>query len=195
MNQTNGTSATGAGRGQTEGTEAANAPARRIAPKIGWMLASAAALSIAVLAAAPRQTEAKQANRALSVGASVQPYVRITVNSPSRLVITNKDSSQGFTSVPDKDNPSGTQLAVQTNDRAGYALLVQVSAASQSLFSSIEISGFGKTVVLPATGGVIAMPYTALNSNFTLTYRFVLAKNAKDGTYTWPLMFFAQPTP
>ncbi|AIO65864.1 hypothetical protein [Burkholderia oklahomensis] len=159
------------------------------------MLVSTAALSIALLAAAPLRTEAKQTNRSLSVGASVQPYVRITVTNPSRLVITNKDSNQGFTSVPDKDNSSGTQLAVQTNDRAGYALLVRVSPVGQSLFSSIAISGFGKTVVLPATGGIITVPYTAINTNFTLTYRFMLAKTAKDGTYAWPLTFTAQPIP
>ena len=126
---------------------------------------------------------------------TVQAYARIKATSPTQLVVANKDTSIGNLSVPNANNPAGTTLAVQTNDRAGYTVLVQVAAASQSQFSSIEISGIGSKVVLPATGGKIAVPYTALNTTFTVTYRFVFAPKAKDGTFAWPITFSVQPNP
>ncbi|MCA8244780.1 hypothetical protein [Burkholderia sp. AU32262] len=159
------------------------------------LLAALAALSIALVGAAPGPSAAKQASRPVQVGATVQAYARLNATHPAKLVIANKDTSIGYLAVPNANNPSGTTLAVQTNDRAGYTVRVQVAAASLSQFSSIEISGFGGKVVLPGTGGTINVPYTALNTTFTLTYRFVFAPKAKDGTFAWPLTFSVQPNP
>lgn len=64
-----------------------------------------------------------------------------------------------------------------------------------SRIRTIEISGFGGKVVLPGTGGTIAVPYAALKTTFTLTCRFVFAPKAKDGTFAWPLTFSVQPNP
>ncbi|VWD62717.1 hypothetical protein BLA50215_07596 [Burkholderia lata] len=159
------------------------------------LLAATAALSIALLGAAPGHADAKQASRSVQVGATVQAYARLNATNPAKLVIANKDTSIGYLAVPNTNNPSGTTLAIQTNDRAGYTVLVQVAAASQSQFSSIEITGFGGKVVLPGTGGTIAVPYTALNTTFTLTYRFVFAPKAKNGTFAWPLTFSVHANP
>ncbi|WP_236654900.1 hypothetical protein [Burkholderia pyrrocinia] len=159
------------------------------------MLAATAALSIVLFGAASGPADAKQAIRSLAVGATVQPYARLKATSPAQLVIANKDTSIGYLNVPNVNNATGTTLAVQTNDRAGYTVLVQVAATSQSQFSSIEISGIGSKVVLPGTGGKIAVPYTALNTTFTVTYRFVFAPKAKDGTFVWPITFSVQPNP
>ncbi|KVT78493.1 hypothetical protein WT25_20370 [Burkholderia territorii] len=158
-------------------------------------VAAMAALSIALLGAVPGHSDAKQASRSVQVGATVQAYARLNATNPAKLVIANKDTSIGYVAVPNTSNPSGTTLAIQTNDRAGYTVRVQVAAASQSQFSSIEISGFGGKVVLPGTGGTISVPYTALNTTFALTYRFVFAPKAKDGTFAWPLTFSVQPNP
>ncbi|WP_269506638.1 hypothetical protein [Burkholderia sp. IMCC1007] len=153
------------------------------------------ALSIALVGAAPGPSAAKQVSRSVQVGTTVQAYARLNATNPSKLVIANKDTSIGYVAVSNANNPSGTALAVQTNDRAGYTVRVQVAAASLSQFSSIEISGFGGKVVLPGTGGTINVPYTALNTTFTLSYRFVFAPKAKDGTFAWPLTFSVQPNP
>ena len=167
----------------------------RSATRARRLLAALAALSIALVGAAPGTSAAKQAIRSVQVGTTVQAYARLNAANPARLVIANKDTSIGYVAVPNTNNPSGTTLAVQTNDRAGYTVLVQVAAASQAQFSSIEITGFGSKVVLPGTGGTINVPYTALNTTFTLTYRFVFAPKAKDGTFAWPLMFSVHPNP
>ncbi|WP_240462087.1 hypothetical protein [Burkholderia sp. Nafp2/4-1b] len=148
-----------------------------------------------LVGAAPGPSAAKQASRSVQVGTTVQAYARLNATSPAKLVIANKDTSLGYVAVPNASNPSGTTLTVQTNDRMGYTVRVQVAAASQAQFSSIEISGFGGKVVLPGTGGTINVPYTALNATFTLTYRFVFAPKAKDGTFAWPLTFSVQPNP
>ncbi|WP_080402039.1 hypothetical protein [Burkholderia ubonensis] len=195
MNRTETASAAASRRSPCGRPRAASLASKRAARRARTLLAATAALSIALLAAAPGPADAKQATRSVQVGATVQPYARLKATSPAQLVIMNKDTSIGYLSVPNVNNPAGTTLAVQTNDRAGYTVLVQVAAASQSQFSSIEISGIGSKVVLPATGGKIAVPYTALNTTFTVTYRFVFAPKAKNGTFTWPVTFSVQPNP
>lgn len=195
MNRTETASAAASRCSPCGRTRAASLAPQRAARRARRLLAALAALSIALLGAAPDRTDAKLANRSLHVGATVQAYARIKATSPAQLVIANKDTSIGYLNVTNGNNPAGTTLAVQTNDRAGYTVLVQVAAASQSQFSSIEISGIGSKVVLPATGGKIAVPYTALNTTFTVTYRFVFARKAKDGTFAWPITFSVQPNP
>ncbi|NTX31143.1 hypothetical protein HT746_29165 [Burkholderia pyrrocinia] len=195
MNRTETASAAASRCSPCGPTRAASLAPQRAARHARRLFAAMAALSIALLGAAPGQTDAKQANRSLQVGATVQAYARIKATSPAQLVIANKDTSIGYLNVPNVNNATGTTLAVQTNDRAGYTVLVQVAAASQAQFSSIEISGIGSKVVLPPTGGKIAVPYTALNTTFTVTYRFVFARKAKDGTFAWPITFSVQPNP
>lgn len=152
-----------------------------------------AAMVIILMVAAPLISDAKQTTKSLAVATTVQPYVKIAATQPAQLVITNKDTNLGYVNIPDTSNPAGTQLAVRTNDRAGYSLLVQVSAANQRLFSSIEVIGLGTKAVLPASGGTINMTYSGSSTNFNITYRLILAKKVKDGTYTWPLAMSAQP--
>ncbi|AFQ46882.1 hypothetical protein [Burkholderia cepacia] len=176
-------------------TRAASLGPQRAARRARRLVGAAVALSIALLGAAPGHSDAKQSSRSVQVGTTVQAYARVNATNPAKLVIANKDTSIGYLAVPNVSNPTGTTLAIQTNDRAGYTVLVQVAAASQSQFSSIEISGLGGKVVLPGTGGTIAVPYTALNTTFTLTYRFVFAPKAKDGTFAWPLTFSVHPNP
>ncbi|KAG8150336.1 hypothetical protein [Burkholderia catarinensis] len=195
MNRTETASAAASRRGQREPDRAASVAPRRAARRATRLFAVTAALSLGLIGAAPGSTHARQANRSMPVGATVQPYVRIKATNPAQLMVANKDTSIGYMTVTNTNNKTGTTLDVQTNDRAGYKVLVQVAAASQSQFSSIEITGFGSKVVLPATGGTIAVPYSALNTTFTLTYRFVFAPKAKDGTFAWPLTFSAQPNP
>jgi hypothetical protein len=152
-----------------------------------------AAMVMLLVFAAPLISDAKQTMKSLGVGATVQPYVKITAKQPAQLTITNKDTHLGYVEIPGKRNPSGTQLAVQTNDRAGFSLLVQVSAANQQLFSSIEVIGLGTNVVLPPSGGTISIAYSGLSANFNITYRFILAKKVEEGVYPWPLAMSAQP--
>jgi hypothetical protein len=139
------------------------------------------------------QTYARQTARHVGVGATVQAYAHPAATQPSQLVITNKDVNLGYVAVPNSYNPSRTQLTVTTNDRAGYTLVFQVAASGQPLFASIQITGLGTNVVLPASGGRVTMAYTGATAKFTLSYRFNLASKVKDGTYGWPLTVGCQP--
>lgn len=128
--------------------------------------------------------------RSIAVGATVQPYVQLKVTQPTEIIIGNKDCSAGYIDIPaagKKDpNPSGSQLALKTNARAGYSLTFIVGGAAQQFITGIEVTGLGKSVTLPAGGGTVNVPYTGPNPNYTLTYRLLLAK-VKDGPYPWPL--------
>ena len=136
---------------------------------------------------------ARQATGRLAVGTTVQAYAQMKASNPTQFIVTNKDTNMGYVNVPNSSNLVGSQLVVTTNDRAGYSLLFQVAPAMQSRFVSIEVSGLGTSVVLPATGGKVNLPYSAASNSFTLTYRFTLVKKIKDGTFAWPLTIVVHP--
>jgi hypothetical protein len=150
-------------------------------------------LAALFLIAVALHTDARQKTRQFSVGTTVQAYAHPTATQPTQLVLTNKDVNLGYVAVPNSANPSGTQLTVTTNDRAGYTLIFQVAAAEQPLFTSIQIIGLGTNVVLPASGGQVTMPYAGATAKFSLSYRFNLVGKIKDGTYAWPLTIQARP--
>lgn len=150
-------------------------------------------LALSLLAAPVAPALAKTATNHIAVGATVQPYAHLSATQPNQLVIANKDVNLGYVNVPNGSNPSGTQLTIKTNDRAGYTLVFQVAPAEQSLFSSIQVYGLGTTVTLPATGGKVTMTFPGPTANLSLTYRFNLVNKLKDGTYAWPLTILSQP--
>lgn len=150
----------------------------------------AAVTVLVALCLSAARSDAGPSTRSLSVGATVQPYVQLAVTQPAQIIIGNKDCNAGYIAIPaggGKDpNPSATQLALKTNDRAGYALTFTVGGPAQQFITGIEITGLGKSVTLPAGGGKVNLPYTGPTPNYTLTYRLLLAK-VKDGPYPWPL--------
>ncbi|MHA6824600.1 hypothetical protein ACQUJV_00095 [Ralstonia pseudosolanacearum] len=150
-------------------------------------------LALSLLAAPVAPALAKTATNHIAVGATVQPYAHLSATQPNQLVIANKDVNLGYVNVPNGSNPTGTQLTIKTNDRAGYTLVFQVAPAEQSLFSSIQIYGLGTTVTLPATGGKVTMTFPGPTASLSLTYRFNLVNKLKDGTYAWPLTVTGQP--
>jgi hypothetical protein len=156
-------------------------------------VAGGVVLALLCLIATPGTSEARQVGSHIAVGATVQAFARVQASQPAQLIVANKDTNLGYVDVPGKNNPAGTQLTVTTNDRAGYSLVFQVAPNMQQLFTSIEVSGLGTSVVLPPTGGKVTLPYTGPSSSFSLTYRFMLAKTSKDGTYVWPLTVLVQP--
>ena len=139
------------------------------------------------------QADARQKTGQFPVGTTVQAYAHSTVTQPTQLIIANKDVNLGYVLVPNSNNPQGTQLTVATNDRAGYTLVFQVAAAERTFFTSIQVTGLGTNVVLPASGGRVTMPYAGATAKFTLSYRFNLVGKVKDGTYAWPLTISSQP--
>ncbi|MEF3059477.1 hypothetical protein V4C85_06265 [Ralstonia solanacearum] len=174
-------------------------PARRYLEPIGKVslpCICGIVLAFSWLSAPAAQTPAKAPHITTShiaVGATVQPYAHLTATQPTQLIIANKDVNQGYVSVPNGSNPSGTQLTIKTNDHAGYTLVFQVAPAEQALFQSIQVFGLGTTVTLPATGGKVTMPFPGPTANLSLTYRFNLVNKLKDGTYAWPLTILSQP--
>lgn len=110
-------------------------PARRYLEPIGKVslpCICGIVLAFSWLSAPAAQTPAKAPHITTShiaVGATVQPYAHLTATQPTQLIIANKDVNQGYVSVPNGSNPSGTQLTIKTNDHAGYTLVFQVAPA------------------------------------------------------------------
>lgn len=151
----------------------------------------------------PSQTMAKQSQGHVNVGVAVQPYAHSTSVQPTQLVIGNDDlaNGRGYVDVPSKNNPTGVNLTVRTNDRAGYTLVFSVSPEMQVLISAVQIAGLSVPVALPPSGGEVVVPYGGNNVSATLSVRFVLLskntanakKNTLAGTYAWPLLISARP--
>jgi hypothetical protein len=156
-------------------------------------VAAGSVLALIALLTFSDTSGARQATGHLAVGTTVKAYTQLKASNPTQLIVTNKDTNMGYANVPNPSNLVGSQLVVTTNDRAGYSLMFQVAPAMQSMFVSIEVSGLGTSVVLPATGGTVNLPYSGASNAFTLTYRFVLAKKVKDGTFAWPLAIAVHP--
>ena len=177
----------------------ANQPAsvhhRHCSPTRGTRARVAAGSVFALLAllAFSETSGARQATSRLAVGTTVKAYAQLKASNPTQFIVTNKDTNMGYVNVPNSGNLVGSQLVVTTNDRSGYSLSFQVAPAMQSMFVSIEVSGLGTSVVLPATGGTVDLPYSGASNSFTLTYRMTLAKKVKDGTFAWPLTIVAHP--
>lgn len=157
------------------------------------LVAAGGMLALCALLTLPNISGARQSVGHLAVGATVKAYVQLKATNPAQFIVANKDTNLGYIDVPNKSNPMGSQLSVTTNDRAGYTLAFQVASDMQAMFTSIQVSGLGTTVTLPASGGKVSLPYSSPSNSFTVTYRFVLAKKIKDGTFAWPLTISVQP--
>lgn len=99
------------------------------------------------------------------------------------IVITDADIRRGYVEIP-----AGTQIAVRTNNPAGYLLQFESGGEVERLFRSVEVTAMGRNIQLAPQGGWVPMPYMRGESTLALGYRFTLSETAAPGVYPWPLM-------
>jgi hypothetical protein len=147
-----------------------------------------AASLIAVLAMAgvfdAREAVAAGTKETMTITARVLERTNLRVVSQvAELVITDADIRRGYVEIP-----AATQIAVRTNNPAGYLLQFESGAEIERLFRSVEVTAMGRNIQLAPQGGWVPMPYTRGEAALALGYRFTLSEKAAPGVYPWPLM-------
>lgn len=124
----------------------------------------------------------------VTVNATVLERTRMELlNQVRELVITNADIMRGFVEVP-----AASRIAVKSNNPAGYLLTFEVMAGPDAVFKSVNVGVGGREVQLSPGGSWIPQPYVRGGVTMDVSYRFVLAKGAQPGTYSWPLTVAVQ---
>jgi hypothetical protein len=104
----------------------------------------------------------------------------------SEIVVTYADILRGHIDVP-----VATRLQIQNTNRTGYMVVFHGLA---SPFKKVIVKGFEKEVVVDTYGGSVIQPYHGRDPlMLELSYRVILSKKIRPGTYAWPLTIAISP--
>ncbi len=160
--------------------------------KLQKKIATAALVAVLAMAGAPGATAAGPGALAaakITVTARIPAHVALRVIRQLReFVITDSDVAQGYVDVP-----GATLLEVRNNDPKGYLLLVELMDAPLPLFESVVVRGLGPEVQIGPGAGFVPQPFTRGVRSIELSYRFMLHKDARPGTHSWPIFLSANP--
>jgi hypothetical protein len=148
----------------------------------------AAALSALVSISAVGQVEAGPSGNVSSatvhVSATVKPVAKVTVlYQLPQLEITSQNIAQGYLEIP-----NASRLEVRSNSPSGYLLSIENQGGP---FRDVIVSGLGGEVQLNRGTGWILMPYAPMPNTMEVSYRIMLADDARPGFYPWPFQLSA----
>jgi hypothetical protein len=104
----------------------------------------------------------------------------------SEIVVTYGDILKGYIDVP-----VATRLQIQNTNLAGYMVIFHGLA---SPFQKVIVKGFEQDVIVDTYGGSVIQPYHGRDPlQLELSYRVVLSKKTRPGTYAWPLTIAISP--
>jgi hypothetical protein len=126
-----------------------------------------------------RQTSAK-----ITITARVLERTTMTVlNQIPEIVVTTADIMRGYVDIF-----AATRISVKSNNPAGYLLAFEDLSGSSSIFNSVNVRVGTKEVQFSQNRGWVPQPYVRGGITLDVSYRFLLNKDARPGTYPWPLM-------
>jgi len=154
------------------------------------MLVTAALVAVLSLA------EVAGAHEAPGVGANPArgaARIQVTATVPSRatlrvlhqertLVVTPEDVARGYV-----DAPAASRIEVRNNSRGGCLLVFERIAGPDASFGNVSVRGFEREVEIGPGGGFVPHSYAPAPVTAELSYRFSLDRDARPGTYPWPL--------
>jgi len=146
-----------------------------------------AALSMAEVAGAQ---EIRRVNGPPATGSA---RIQVTATVPSRatlrvlhqartLVVTPEDVARGYV-----DAPAASRIEVRNNSRGGCLLVFERIAGPDASFGNVSVRGFEREVEIGPAGGFVPHAYAPAPVTEELSYRFSLDRDARPGTYPWPL--------
>ena len=129
----------------------------------------------------PRIAFSQSNQTRLTVNARIATYFQLEVGFQSPvLVLTEADIARGYVDVD-----AGTAFTVKTNTFEPYVVdFLPVS----SMLSAVVIGGVGPPARIGPDGGAVVyrVPHGRIVDH-QLSYRFMLNKEIRPGTYPWPL--------
>lgn len=119
----------------------------------------------------------------IQVTATVKARATLRVLHQERtLVVTPEDVARGYV-----DAPAASRIEVLNNRRGGCLLVFEGVAGPDAPFGRISVRGLEREVELGPGGGFVPHPFAPAPVAAELSYRFVLTRDARPGTYPWPL--------
>jgi hypothetical protein len=125
----------------------------------------------------------------IRVTATVPPRATLRVLHQTRtLVVTPEDVARGYV-----DAPAASRVEVRNNNRRGCLLVFERIAGPDASFGKVSVRGFERDVEIGPGGGFVPHPYAPAPVTAELGYRFSLDRDARPGTYPWPLQVSVRP--
>lgn len=119
----------------------------------------------------------------IQVTATVPPRATLRVlHQEQTLVVTPEDVALGYV-----DAPAASRIEVRNNNRGGCLLVFEGVAGPDGPFGRVSIRGLGGDVEIGPGGGFVPHLYAPAPVPMELSYRFSLDRDARPGTYAWPL--------
>jgi hypothetical protein len=142
---------------------------------------------------------AQEIQRVSGPPATGSARIRVTATVPSRatlrvlrqertLVVTPEDVARGYV-----DAPAASRIEVRNNSRGGCLLVFERIAGPDARFGRISVRGFERDVEIGPVGGFVPHSYAPAPVTEELSYRFSLDRDARPGTYPWPLQVSIRP--
>jgi hypothetical protein len=116
--------------------------------------------------------------------ASVKRIARIKVlHQQPHMVISRENIAQGYV-----DMTAASRLEVRNSSQSGYVLNFEVQ---EGPFQHVFVRGLGNELQISFGNGWLFRPHSRTPELLELTYHFVLAADARPGTYPWPIQISA----
>ena len=125
----------------------------------------------------------------IQVTATVLPRASITVlRQEMFLNVTTEDVSRGYVDVP-----AASRVEVRENSPRGYLLVFAECGVPEPLVARVSVRGLGTEIEVGPGGGFVPRPHARGPVSAELGYRFSLSREARPGTYPWPLSVSVRP--
>jgi len=130
------------------------------------------------------QTSAK-----ITISATILERTTMTVlDQIPEVVVTDLDIMRGYLDIY-----AATRISVRSNNPAGYLLVFEVLSGPSSIFNLANVRVGAREVQVSQNRGWVSQPYVRGNATLDVSYRFLLAKNAQPGIYSWPVVISILP--
>lgn len=124
----------------------------------------------------------------IQVTGTVLPRASFTVLHQEKVLnVTPEDVSRGYVDVP-----AAFRIVVRENSPRGY-LLVFESGVPEPPVERVSVRGLGTEIEIGPGGGFVPRPHARGPVSEVLSYRFSLSRDARPGTYPWPLSVSVRP--
>jgi hypothetical protein len=155
--------------------------------RLQQMLVTAAlgtVMSLSSVGSAEAGHSSSVATASVQVSVVIKPVARVKVlHQEPRIEITRQQIAQGYIDVA-----LASSIEVRTNVPTGCLLTIENHGGP---FREVYVNGLGNEIQLQAGNGWVIMPYTPVPKTLELSYRFMLAADARPGSYPWPMQITA----
>jgi hypothetical protein len=125
----------------------------------------------------------------IQVTATVRSRATLRVLHQERtLAVTPEDVARGYV-----DAPAASRIEVRNNSRGGCLLVFERISGPDASFGNVSVRGFDRDVEIGPGGGFVPRSYVPAPVTSELSYRFSLGRDARPGTYPWPLQVSVRP--